>query len=188
MFALAQACFLALTNPSALGVRSAEIEDDFAGFTWHVRPRSPLFQHLINGTVELSTELLLLVVAWVFWTGAEATPSVVRLVLPLWGAVQLLVMLVAMAWDVGGRQRVVRLRVTHDAVWMGSRHIRLCEVSDIRAHAQGAGPLHRADLTIVHTQGTVTIAADGDDLASLVELAGRMTARVRATTRPPVAI
>ena len=112
-----------LVDPASLGPRPANVTADLAGFTWTVRRRCPSFHALLTGTVELSTEIVAVVVIWGMTAGWH-TMGLQDVVLPAWGAIQVLVIAVAVGWQLEGRRRVVRLHVTpHLMRWGGPARI-----------------------------------------------------------------
>ena len=180
MIVLATVLRLLATDPAALGAQPAKLDEDFAGFTWLVRSRTPAFQRVLSGIVELSTELLALVALWAWWSGSA--PGLARAALPVWACIQVLVIMVAMAWDLGGRERLARVRVTPHSLRLGGRvQVPLTEIVEVTARGHGIGPLHRAELVLRTEARTRVIAADGDDLPSLGRLAARIAALVPAS-------
>ncbi len=154
-----------------LGPEPARVDHDFAGFTWRVRSRSPVFQLVLSTIVELSTEVVLATWLWGLTVGwGQATAG--RWVLGSWGVVQLAVMALAIAWDVGARTRLRQVRVTPHSIRLGPREqIPTSSITAVRVGGSGWGPLHRAQLEVHHHSGRITVAADGDEASSLQSIA-----------------
>lgn len=136
------------------------VSEGTVAFTWHPRARSVHLQRLLSSVVELSSEGLLAVVLWT-WLHGSAGP-LTQWAIPLWVAVQVLVMGVAVGWDADGRTRVRTVTIDGQQVRIGPRRLHRDAIEHAEIVSDGWGPLRRVTMRIRHDAGAVRIAADGD--------------------------